>query len=157
MKCLSVCQPFADLIVRGKKTVELRGWNTRFRGEFLVHSPQRVRIPDCRRLGMRPDSLATGAIIGKATIYDVTRYETVAELRRDRARHHAAVTGPEPGRGHRYGFLLKSPKVFRIPIPYKGGLGFFDAKLPNMTGSPDGTALAEIIDEEHRYRLVGHH
>ncbi|MEK6867048.1 MAG: ASCH domain-containing protein, partial [Thermoproteota archaeon] len=27
MKCLSVSQPFADLIISGKKTIELRNWN----------------------------------------------------------------------------------------------------------------------------------
>ena len=36
MKCLSICQPFAELIIQNKKIVELRKWNTNFRGEFLV-------------------------------------------------------------------------------------------------------------------------
>ena len=37
-KCLSIRQPYADLIVSGRKTIELRKWNARFRGEFLVHA-----------------------------------------------------------------------------------------------------------------------
>ena len=53
MKCLSVCQPFAELIVQGKKTIELRKWNTEFRGEFLVHSPRKIRTDDCKRLKFR--------------------------------------------------------------------------------------------------------
>ena len=44
MKCLSVCQPFAELIVQGKKTIELRKWNTKFRGEFLVHAAKNILI-----------------------------------------------------------------------------------------------------------------
>ena len=32
MKCLSLKQPFADLLVLGEKTIELRKWNTKFRG-----------------------------------------------------------------------------------------------------------------------------
>ncbi|MBT4216408.1 MAG: ACP synthase, partial [Nitrosopumilus sp.] len=28
MKCLSICQPFAELIVQNKKIIELRKWNT---------------------------------------------------------------------------------------------------------------------------------
>ena len=43
MKCLSVSQPFADLIILGKKTIELRKWNTNFRGELLIHSPLKIR------------------------------------------------------------------------------------------------------------------
>ena len=46
MKCLSVCQPFADLIIQGKKTIELRKWNTKFRGEFLIHASKKIRLDD---------------------------------------------------------------------------------------------------------------
>ncbi len=34
-KCLSLKQPYAELTVSGKKTIELRTWNTKFRGEFF--------------------------------------------------------------------------------------------------------------------------
>ena len=44
MKCLSVCQPFAELIVQGKKTIELRKWNTKFRGEFLIHAAKKQQL-----------------------------------------------------------------------------------------------------------------
>jgi hypothetical protein len=38
MKCLSLKQPYAELLISGKKTIELRKWNTSFRGKFLVHA-----------------------------------------------------------------------------------------------------------------------
>ena len=41
MKCLSLKQPFAELLISGKKTVELRKWNTKFRGKFLIHASKR--------------------------------------------------------------------------------------------------------------------
>ena len=75
MKCLSVCQPFAELIVQGKKTIELRKWNTKFRGEFLVHASQKIRIDDCKRLKMKY-TLTTGAIVGKVELVDVKKYES---------------------------------------------------------------------------------
>ena len=50
MKCLSISQPFADLVVSGKKTIELRNWNTNFRGEFLIHAPIKIRKEDSKRL-----------------------------------------------------------------------------------------------------------
>jgi hypothetical protein len=37
-KCLSLKQPYAELLISGKKTIELRSWDTKFRGEFLVHA-----------------------------------------------------------------------------------------------------------------------
>ena len=46
MKCLSVSQPFAELIILGKKTIELRKWNTNYRGELLIHAPLKIRKED---------------------------------------------------------------------------------------------------------------
>jgi hypothetical protein len=43
MKALSLKQPFAELILLGRKKIELRKWNTHFRGEFLIHTS---KIPD---------------------------------------------------------------------------------------------------------------
>ena len=38
MKCSSLKQPYADLLASGKETIELRNWNTKFRGKFLIHA-----------------------------------------------------------------------------------------------------------------------
>ena len=73
MKCLSICQPFANLIIEGKKTIELRKWNTKFRGEFLVHAPQKIRLNDCKRLKIQSE-LTIGAIIGKVELLEVKEY-----------------------------------------------------------------------------------
>ncbi|MFQ5573077.1 MAG: ASCH domain-containing protein [Nitrosopumilaceae archaeon] len=151
MKCLSVSQPFADLIVSGKKTIELRKWNTNFRGEFLVHSPLKIRKDDCKRLKISK-KLETGAIIGKVEIIDVKKYNSKSEIKADSKRHLASIDFFD----RKYGFVLKNPKLFRIPIPYKAKLGFFDVKLPK-TNIKTKELTSDIIDEEHRYRLVGHH
>lgn len=157
MKCLSVSQPFAELIISGKKRIELRSWNTKFRGEFLIHAPMSIRTQDCRRLGITHSDLVRGAIVGKAEIYDVKVYESASQISEDRNMHHAKI---KFDRRRMYGFVLKSPVRFRVPIPYKGMLGFFEAKLPRIThynSSSLDALVADIIDEEHRYRLVGHH
>lgn len=36
MKALSVRQPWASLIADGKKTLEIRSWSTRYRGDLLI-------------------------------------------------------------------------------------------------------------------------
>ena len=176
MKCLSVCQPYAHLIASGAKTVELRGWSTRVRGEFLVHAARAVRLPDCRRLGVDARSLPTGAVVGRADLRGVVEYASARELEADRARHLArrgyyAARGMSPAgrsRTARYGFVLGSARALRVPIPLPGRLGFFEVDTRRLlrghgaaaaaAASPTADAIrAEIIDEEHRYRLVGWH
>lgn len=151
-KCLSVSQPFADLIIRGKKTIELRSWNTKFRGEFLIHSPAKIRVRDCKRLHIDEKTLITGAIVGKAVLYDVKKYATKSEWQGDKRRHLAGIDAS----GKKYGFLLKGAKSFKIPIPYKGSLGFFDVQmLPPKPKECDITS--EIFDEEYRTQWINHH
>jgi predicted transcriptional regulator len=152
VKCLSVSQPFADLIVKGKKTVDLRKWNTKFRGEFLIHSPMKIKSQDCKRLGINETNLRTGAIIGKAVIYDVKTYKTKKEWHDDK-KHHFASGEPSD---RKYGFLLKNAKEFRIPIPCKGKLGFFDIRLEDITVK-DKDITSELFDEEYRTQWINHH
>ena len=134
----------------GKKRIELRSWNTKFRGEFLIHAPMRVRIDDVKRLKMNKKFI-TGAIIGKAEIYNVKKYTTQTELRKDYQLHFAS----KQFQG-RYGFLIKNPKMFKIPITHKGRLGFFEVQTPYKKIS-DEMITSDIIDEEYRHRWIGRH
>ena len=151
MKCLSVSQPFADLIARGRKKIELRSWNTSFRGEFLVHAPLKVRSRDAARLRINGE-FVTGAVIGMAEIFDVKRYKSKSECKSDYALHFAS----KEFHGKRYGFLLRGAKMFRVPIPCKGRLGFFEQSLPDASMG-EAEIISEIIDEEYRYQWIGHH
>lgn len=151
MKCLSVSQPFADLIASGKKTVELRKWNTNFRGEFLIHAPIRIRVDDCKRLKITK-KLVTGAIIGKAELYDVKKYNSSTEIKKDQKLHFASKNFQDKT----YGFKIKNAKLLRIPIPWKGQLGFFDVEL-SKTRIKNKDIVTDIIDEEYRYQWIGHH
>ena len=151
MKCLSVCQPFADLIIDGRKTIELRKWNTNFRGEFLIHAPLKIRIDDCIRLKI-DQKLKTGVIIGKVDLYDVKKYTSIKEIVKDKKLHFASKKFHD----RTFGFILRNPKLFKIPIPYKGKLGFFDVDLPKIK-IKNKEIVSDIIDEEYRYQWVGHH
>lgn len=151
MRCLSISQPFAQLIILGKKTIELRNWNTNYRGIFLIHSPQKIRFDDCKRLKMSTN-LISGAIIARAEIYDVKIYRNKTELKLDYQKHLANIEF----KNKKYGFMIKNVKPFRFPIPYKGKLGFFDVRLPKFKMS-DSEIESDIIDEEYRYQWIGHH
>lgn len=89
MKCLSLRQPYAELLVAGKKTIELRKWNTNFRGKFLIHASKNVNKERCKSLGIDYSKLNTGAIIGRAVLYDVNKYDNKAQFMRDRNKNYA--------------------------------------------------------------------
>ena len=151
MKCLSICQPFAELIIQNKKTIELRTWNTKIRGEFLIHAPIKIRKEDYKKLKIK-EKLTTGAIIGKVELYDVKKYESLKEIQMDKKKHHASIVSQKK----RFGFILKNAKPFRVPIPWKGQLGFFDVNLPK-TKIKDNKIVSDMIEEEFSYQWVGHH
>ena len=149
MKCLSVCQPFAELIVQGKKTIELRKWSTKFRGEFLVHAPQKIRLDECKRLKIKPEMIV-GAIIGKVELIDVREYENAAQIKMDSKKHLAS----NDESGNKYGFILQNPKQLRVPIPCNGQLNFFEFRSELTKINEIKT---ELFEEEHRYMWINHH
>lgn len=122
MKALSLREPFATLIVNGKKTIELRTWNTKFRGEFLVHASKIPIIEQCEKFGFDVSTITLGAIIGKATLYDVKEYESREEWEKDQNLHLADASFF----GSDYGFLLKDAVKFNQPIPCNGSLNFWN-------------------------------
>jgi predicted transcriptional regulator len=119
MKCLSLKQPYAELLVSGKKSIELRNWNTSFRGKFLVHASKNID----KDLGIDYNKLARGAIIGSAVLYDVKQYRNKTELEVDKNKHLADI---KKFGFRRYGFMIKNAHRFRRSIPYPGMLTFFE-------------------------------
>ena len=124
MKCLSLKQPFADLLALGEKTIELRKWNTKFRGKFLIHASKNIDIEACEKLDINIDKLTKGAIIGFAFLYDVKKYSNQEEFSKDKQKHFSIISRYFDG--YKYGFLVKDARIFKISIPYLGKLGFFE-------------------------------
>lgn len=117
MKALSLKQPWAELILQGKKKIELRKWNTNFRGRFLIHSS---KIPDkknMKKFGF--EDLPNGFIIGEANLINVKRYNSVREFNNDKSKHLAMKDLGS------YGFVLRNVKRIK-PIPAKGQLNFWE-------------------------------
>ena len=124
MKCLSLKQPFADLLALGEKTVELRKWNTKFRGEFLIHASKNIDVDACERLDIEINKLSIGAIIGSAFLYDVKVYSNQEDFNRDKQKHFSIIL--KYFHGYKYGFLIRNAKMFKKPIKYPGKLRFFE-------------------------------
>jgi len=124
MKGLSLKQPFADLLAHGEKTIELRKWNTSFRGEFLIHASKNIDTDACERLDMDINKLTIGSIIGSAYLYDVKEYNNEQEFIKDKLKHFSIIT--RFLEGYKFGFLVKNAKRLRRTIPYPGKLNFFE-------------------------------
>jgi hypothetical protein len=123
MKCLSLKQPFADLLAHGEKTIELRKWNTSFRGKFLIHASKKIDKEFCERFDMNSKKFTIGTIIGSAFLYGVKEYNNQQEFEKNRHKHISVVT--KYFEGYRYGFLVRNVKMLKKPIPYPGKLKFF--------------------------------
>ena len=120
MKALSLKQPFAELVVSGKKKIELRKWNTKFRGEFFVHAS---KVPDAeamKEFGF--DELPLGKIVGKAKLVRVKKYENDEEHKADKELHLANDCWGN------YGFVLEDAERVEA-VDAKGFLGFWDFEL----------------------------
>jgi len=117
MKVLSLKQPFAELILEGRKKIELRRWNTNFRGEFLIHSSRNPDEEAMKRFGF--NELPLGFILGKADLVDVKHYTNDEEFNRDKDLHLASRNWGD------FGFILKNPTRIE-PIPARGQLNFWN-------------------------------
>lgn len=117
MKTLSLKQPWAELVLQGRKTIELRKWNTNFRGRFLIHSSKISDADSMERLGFK--DLPCGFILGEANLFDVKEYKSDEEFFKDKNKHLADRSWGQ------YGFLLKDAKRIE-PISARGQLNFWD-------------------------------
>lgn len=123
MKVLSLKQPFAELVVSGKKKIELRKWNTNFRGEFLIHASKNPDKESMKKFGFMENELPLGFIVGKAELVEVKHYSNEKEHSADRDKHLASNFWGD------YGFVLENPVKFDKPILAKGQLGFWNFEI----------------------------
>jgi predicted transcriptional regulator len=121
MKTLSLKQPFAEMILSGKKTIEIRKWKTNFRGEFLVHASLKPDKKAMEKNGFV--DLPVGKILGKVTLINVKDYLDSEDFKNDQNKHQASSDYGT------YGFILEDPERFEKPIPAKGQLGFWNFDL----------------------------
>lgn len=71
MKVLTIRQPWATLIMLGYKRFEFRSWQTKYRGDLLIHAGKGVDKEAMKRLAKYlPEELPYGKILGKVTLVD---------------------------------------------------------------------------------------
>ena len=126
MKCISLKQPYAYLLASGIKSIEIRKWNTNFRGEFLIHASKTVHDEAKTVYHVDEADLTKGAIIGKAYLYGVKKYTKRDDFINDYGKHFSLDKANMESSFKRYGFLIHNSMLFEKSIPYSGKLGFFE-------------------------------
>jgi hypothetical protein len=121
MKAMSVRQPWADLILSGRKSLELRTWEPNLRGRILIHAGKAVVEEACRRYGLDRHRLTTGALLGSVEVAGVVRltpenWSRLATSHLDWGRFAPDLLGWE----------LREPRWLPRPIPWRGALGLFE-------------------------------
>jgi hypothetical protein len=139
---LSLKQPWATLLAHGRKTIEIRRWNTKHRGKILIHA---ARIPDPRTEAWAlvpeewlPLARLAGGIVGVGELTESVVYRTVDRFKVDRDKHlndPAWFIGPAM-----FGFVFTNLRV----LPFRrfpGWMRFFEVTLnekpPRKSGHMD--------------------
>lgn len=104
LPALSIRQPWAGLIVAGRKPIEVRSWSANLRGPLLIHAS---KIPDERPEAQRHLSeevrglcSLVGGVIGRVELIECVEYRTRAAFEAEADRH------------------LNAPEWFRPPVMY---------------------------------------
>lgn len=121
MKALSIRQPWAELILQGRKTLELRSWTTHYRGRIYIHAAKQINREACQLYGFDPCRLARGALVGSVEILNTTLLTDERYLE-SRQQHMVPYDWP----GSMCAWELAKPQRFPHPVPLKGKLGLFD-------------------------------
>ena len=125
MKALSIRQPWAEMIVTGKKSIEIRSWRPvrmELPQKILIHAGKKVDRGAFSTAGVG-QSLAKGAVIGEVMMVGIRKYELVDQWIEDLDLHRNRQGGFREGL---FGYILSEPVKFPAPVPFKGQLGFFE-------------------------------
>lgn len=149
LRVLSIWQPWATLLVHGKKTIETRPMAHQYRGMFLVHASkpwnQQCQTEACsnahienalRELGYSSpfavgfasavgkswNDLPRGAVIGMVDLIDCKPSEDLVNTINDA---EMSMGNYEPGR---YGWICSRFTPFKTPVPMPGEQSLFYLK-----------------------------
>lgn len=146
MKCLSLIQPWASLIMVGEKRIETRSWATSHRGPLAIHAsagkPKYARefcqLPEVLEIleshGLTWETLPRGVVIGTVEVLVCSGTSNLTREILRVSREIATYTGHLEGFGEhehllgdyspgRYAWILDDFSPFPEPVPARGSLG----------------------------------
>jgi len=133
MKALTICQPYAHLIMINVKPVENRTWYTHYRGPLAIHAGKSKEWMGEKNghdnYGITLTQMAFGAVIAQAELVDCLQIERVHAGDYDRRypwlRDHEHAKGP-------WCWVLEGIRPLAKPIPWKGAQGLWQFDFPEV-------------------------
>ncbi|MFZ3497160.1 ASCH domain-containing protein [Streptomyces sp. 5.8] len=119
-RCLTIHNPWAELIIRGDRAVEIRTWTTGPR-RIWVHAAKHWEGP-----GPRPSHLTFGAVVGSVQV-----------VRCSRTPPEGSEMWAEDGDNLWY-WHLADPRPLSRPVPMRGRQSLY---------APDPAVMARLIEE----------
>lgn len=132
---LGIQQPWAELILRGIKTLEIRSRSTRQRGPIYLYASKRPSLLSAadiaaRRHGIEVDSLPLGLLVGTINLID---------CRPARSKDQLAAGVPAQLLHGQFVWELSDPQPFDVPLtvrflPYGVWFYPFKRRPPDRSG-----------------------
>ena len=123
MKTLTICQPYAELIISGTKLVENRPWQTAYRGPLLIHAGKSQKwMLDYPEVDL-PSRMDFGAIVGVVEVVKCLSWSYIYGYNCDDRYRYLR---DDPHAGGPFCFVLRNPLRFARPISYRGAQGLFN-------------------------------
>lgn len=127
MKVLTIKQPWATLIMQGDKRFEFRSWQTKYRGELLIHAGKGIDKEAIKRLSKYlPKELPLGKILGKVTLVDCIKM--TPEFKEDLLKENSDIYTKSSFKEN-YGWQIDNVQVFDEPIEAKGHLSLWEYNI----------------------------
>ena len=129
MKAITICQPYAHLIMRGEKRVENRTWPTSYRGLIAIHAGKSRQWLDCEAdedqdwtYRIKIADMAFGAVVAVARLVDCLTIDSIEAGKHDTQypwlREHEHTSGP-------WCWILDAVSPVG-PWPWRGAQGLYD-------------------------------
>ena len=127
MKVLTIKQPWATLIMQGYKRFEFRSWQTKYRGDLLIHAGKGIDKEAMKRLAKYiSEDMPTGKILGKVTLVDCVKMSP--EFKEMLLKENKDIYTDSSFKEN-YGWQLENVEVFDEPIEAKGKLSLWEYDL----------------------------
>ena len=136
MKALSVKQPWANMLITGVKTMEIRTWKVKYRGRVYIQAGKTIdRNYELIDKDLRLKEFDLGMIIGYGYLVDIVELDLIQYTN---AVDKHMIPWYCKGYGYPgslsvskkcYGWIFENVVEFEDPIPYMGKLGLFNITL----------------------------
>lgn len=144
MKALTICQPYAHLIITGAKRVENRTWPTRHRGWLAIHAGKSREWLDEPGMDWEADSgepMTFGGVVGFARLVACLHIDEIRKRLHDEAypwlREHEHAHG-------QWCWVLQDIRRLQAPISCKGAQGLWLTPFLAPIGTHDEKLLQEV-------------